>query len=128
MITGLYAAVAGLFLVYLSIRVIGLRRAKKISVGPAGDPDMERAMRVQANFIEYTPIALLLLFILEQNGLPPVFVHGLGAALIISRFVHFLGFRSADAPGQFRVIGMAATFTVIALLAIIALLQFVIGA
>lgn len=128
MIAGLYAAIAGLFLVYLSIRVISLRRRKKISVGPAGDPDMERAMRVQANFTEYAPIALILLAFAELNGLFPWAVHGLGLALVAARFVHFLGFRSAEAPGLFRVLGMASTFTVIAVLAIVVVYQYAAGA
>ena len=37
---------------------IDQRRRKRISVGPAGDAEMERVMRVQANFTEYAPIAL----------------------------------------------------------------------
>lgn len=127
MISGLYAAIAGLFLTYLSLRVIRLRRSRRISVGPAGDADLERAMRVQGNFTEYAPIMLLLLVIAELNGLATIAVHGLGVALIASRIIHFLGFRSATAPMRLRVSGMMATFAVIALLAIIVLYQYIIG-
>ncbi len=119
MITGIYAAVAAIILVYLSTRVIGLRRGKKISVGPAGDADMERAMRVQANFVEYTPLALILLAISELNGLPALGVHALGASFILARLIHFLGFRSSEAPGLFRVLGMALTFLLLLVLAAI---------
>ena len=128
MISGLYAAIAGLFLVYLSVRVIIQRRSKRISVGPAGDPEMERAMRVQANFTEYAPIGLLLMIVAELNGLAGLAVHGFGVALIAARFIHFLGFRSAEAPGMFRVLGMSLTFTVIALLGVVVVYQYAAGA
>ena len=128
MIAGLYAAIAGIFLIYLSVRVIGLRRGKRISVGPAGDAELERAMRVHGNFVEYAPLGLLLLIVAEMNGLAAPAVHALGLALIAGRFIHFLGFRSPEAPGVFRVGGMATTFTVIALLAVIVAYQYAAGA
>lgn len=128
MVSGLYAAISGLFLVYLSGRVIIQRRGKRISVGPAGDPEMERAMRVQANFTEYAPVALLLLIIAELNGLTGLMVHGFGVTLIAARFIHFLGFRSAQGPGMFRALGMSLTFAVIALLAVVVVYQYAAGA
>lgn len=127
MISGLYAAIAGLFLAYLSIRVIRQRRSKRISVGSAGDAGLERAMRVQGNFTEYTPIILLLMVVAELNELAPLALHGFGVALIASRFIHFLGFRSATTSGLLRVLGMASTFTIIALLAIIVFYQYIVG-
>ncbi len=110
MVTGLYAGVAAVFLVFLSIRIIGLRRGKKISVGPAGDPDLERAMRVQANFVEYTPLFIVMLAIAELNGLPVAIVHVFGSLFLLARLSHFAGFRSESAPGRLRVFGMAGTF------------------
>ncbi len=128
MASGLYAALCGLFLVYLSVRVIAQRRSKRISVGPAGDAELERAMRVQGNFTEYAPIALLLLVVAELNGLPEAAVHAFGLSLLAGRVIHFLGFRAADAPGILRVTGMAVTFTVIATLAVAAAYQYAAGA
>lgn len=123
MISAPYAALAGLFLVYLSMRVIALRRSERVSVGAKDSPTLERAMRVQANFVEYTPIALLLLILAEMQGLAPWAVHACGALILGARVAHFLGFRSREAPGVLRVVGMLATFTVIGLLALILLAQ-----
>lgn len=124
MITGVYAAIAALAFVYLSMRVIRIRRGKGISVGPAGDPELERAIRVQGNFIEYAPITLLLLFIAEQNGLAGLATHLLGLLFLAGRLIHFRGFRSADAPGRLRVAGMVITFTVLGILATITIIQY----
>lgn len=123
MITPIYAACAGLFLVFLSIRVIKVRRSEKISVGTANHPDLERAARVHANFLEYTPLLLLMLYFAEVGGLPSLFVHLLGATLIGSRFAHFMGFKSPEAPMILRVSGMMVTFTLLACLALILILQ-----
>ncbi len=128
MVTALYAAVSGLFLIFLSVRVIGQRRAQDVSVGHAGSPDLERAMRVQANFAEYTPLVLVLLALAELQGLPPWALHGLGLIFLAARMLHFLGFRSVDAPGRLRTLGMALTFGVIGTLSVLLPVQWLLSA
>ncbi len=64
----LYAALLGFLLVYLSIRVIRLRRRFKVAIGAGGEAAIERAARVQANFSEYVPMALILLLLAEIQG------------------------------------------------------------
>jgi uncharacterized membrane protein YecN with MAPEG domain len=61
----LYAGLLALWLVVLSLRVIQARRAARVSLGDGGNRALQRAIRGQANFAEYVPIALLLLLILE---------------------------------------------------------------
>ena len=69
MITPIFAAFAACFLVYLSYRVIKIRKAHSVSVGTAGDPALERAVRNHGNFIEYAPLTLLMLAMVEYVGL-----------------------------------------------------------
>lgn len=126
--TALYAALCGVALVALSLRVIRLRRRLGVSVGHGGAPDLERAMRVQANFTEYVPLTLILLALAEQLGLAPLAIHALGLLLLAGRAAHFLGFRSTAAPGSLRVGGMALTFTTLLLLAGIVAVQVVMAA
>ena len=63
-VTPLYAALCGLLLILLSQRVIRQRHRYKVALGDAGEPQIRRAMRVQANFVEYVPMAIILLGIL----------------------------------------------------------------
>ena len=119
MITGIYAGIAGLMLIWLSVRVISVRRRTRISVGPAGNDELERAMRVQGNFVEYTPLTLILILAIEMMGFSAIAVHIFGATLIAARLIHFLGFRSAAAPGILRVGGMAITFTLLLVLSLL---------
>src|SRR3546814_159705 len=97
-VTPLYAALCGLLLMVLSVRVILLRRALKVGLGDGDQPVLRRAIRVQANCVEYVPLALILLLLLEvSHQVPAVALHGLGLLLIIGRIAHALGVsRSRD--------------------------------
>ena len=59
------ASILGPLLIILSVRVIRYRRSNRIALGAKDDKQLERRMRAQANFAEYTPLALILLVINE---------------------------------------------------------------
>lgn len=113
-IVPVYAAVLALLLVALSIRVIKLRRAGKIAVGHGDSPLLLRAVRVQANFAEYVPLALILLGYLEIQQFSGYLVHGLCLALVIGRLAHAYGMSQQPEDFRFRVAGMSVTFFVLA--------------
>lgn len=113
-ITPVYAALLGFLFIALSIRVIRLRRTRKVAIGAKGDPAIERAMRVHANFAEYTPFALLLIAMLELKS-AGLWIHILGAALLAGRALHAYGVSRPDEDFRFRVTGMSLTFGVIGL-------------
>ena len=109
--TGLYAALLGLLFVALSVRTLRLRRTLRIAVGDAGNPQMLRDMRVHANFAEYIPLALFLIYLSETQGANSMLVHALGLALLIGRVSHSYGVSQTNENYRFRVAGMALTFT-----------------
>ena len=114
-----YAAVlAALFLV-LSVRVILARRAARVPLGAGSAPALERRIWVQANFAEYVPLALLLLAMSELRGAPDPVLHGLCAALLAGRAAHAWGVSRAPEDFRFRVGGMVATLSTIALTALL---------
>ena len=121
MITPIYAALLGLLLIGLAIRAIRLRRQIGVAIGSAGNPLMERAMRVQANFCEYVPLALLLVFFSEQLWSSALLAHALGASLFAGRLLHAFGVSQEKETLRFRVTGMALTFSVIAVSAALVL-------
>src|SRR5688572_5289215 len=87
-VTPLYAALLALMLVGLSLRVIVVRRRARVSLGDGGNPELQRAIRGQANFVEYVPLALLLLLILELSRFSIYFIHALGITLVLARLLH----------------------------------------
>lgn len=116
-----YAALLAFLFVYLSIRVIKVRRTVKVGIGTSGNASLARAMRVQANFAEYVPFALLLLMMLELKGLMPLILHSLGAALLIGRCIHAYGVSHDPEDLRFRITGMMFTFTIILLAGVLLL-------
>lgn len=109
-ITPIYAAIFALILVFLSLRVIRLRFKLKLAFGDGKDKSLKRAMRVHGNFIEYVPMALLMMYFVELQLNNPTLVHGLGIALLISRCVHIYGVSQLKEIIQIRMVGMFLTF------------------
>jgi len=113
-ITPVYAAILALFFVHLSVRVAYMRRMIRISIGYAGDAELERAARVQGNCGEYVPIAILLFAFAEMMGAQGWLVHTLNLAFLIGRLSHYHGTKSTTTPLKFRMTGMMLTFASIA--------------
>jgi uncharacterized membrane protein YecN with MAPEG domain len=107
----LYAALLAILFVALSIRIIRLRRNLHIALGDSGNEILLRAISVHANFAEYVPLCLILLYLAEGQGAHPALLHGLGVILLIGRLSHAFGVSQANENFRFRVIGMALTFT-----------------
>ena len=110
-VTMLYAGLCAGVLFALSVRVIRMRRQLNVSVGDAGDEEMARCIRAQANFAEYAPIALLLILLLELAGTPAALLHLLGAVLLGGRLLHAWSLTARS--GRARVAGMIMTFAVL---------------
>ena len=108
-----YAALLALLFVLLSIRTIRTRHSRKVALGHGDDPAMLRAMRVHANFAEYVPLALLLIYFVEASSQSPWLVHLLGSALLLGRVCHAFGMSRTPEHFRYRIAGMGLTFAVI---------------
>jgi len=109
-ITSHYAALLALLLVVLSMRVSLARRAAGIVLGLGDDRLLLRASRAQANFIEYAPMTLILILLLEMRGGPGWLLHALGSMLLAGRIAHGLGISREPEQLRLRQLGMALTF------------------
>jgi uncharacterized protein len=107
----IYAALLAFLFVGLSVRTLKLRRSLKIGLGDAGNAQMLRAMRVHSNFAEYVPLALIMIHFVEMQAAPALLVHALGLGLLLGRLSHAWGVSQTKENYNFRVAGMAMTFT-----------------
>jgi uncharacterized membrane protein YecN with MAPEG domain len=121
--TGLYAGLAAMLLVVLTLRVVALRRSLRVGIGTGQQPELARAIRVHGNFVEYTPLALLLLALVEAGGASPLTVHAAGALLITSRLLHAWGLSGSTGTSAGRFLGMVGTLLVLLGLAVRLVLQ-----
>lgn len=112
-ITATYAALLAFLFVALSIRVIRSRRGARVAIGDGGNAILLRRMRVQANFAEYVPLALILLGLAESLRSPSLLLHAAGIVLVGARLVHAVGVSRPDEDFRLRVAGMTGTLTVI---------------
>ncbi len=117
-ITLLYAGLLGLLAVLLANYVLYVRlRARRL---PPWQP--QAAERVQANFVENVPLALVLLYLVEVGGAGAGFVHVCGSALVILRVLHAYGLARYEGANYPRLIGAQGTFIILAVLSMMALL------
>jgi uncharacterized membrane protein YecN with MAPEG domain len=108
-------------LLVLATLVVRGRWRYRTSLGTGTEPAMERAVRVHANFVEYVPLALLLLLLAELNGAPRVLLHAAGALLIASRVLHAYGLSRVSGRSFGRFYGTAGTWLTILALSVVLL-------
>jgi len=120
-LTPVYAALLAALFVALSVRTIRLRQRLRIPVGDGGNRQLRRAIRAHANFAEYVPLALLLMYFLEMHTQARPSIHAYGIALIAGRLIHAFGVSQERERMGFRVAGIALTFGVIGICAAVLL-------
>jgi len=90
-ITSILAAVLAIMMVLLSLPV-SLRRMKlKAARGDGGDKQLGNLIRAHGNFIEYAPLGLLAVALVEAGGWGPEYVWALGGLLVGGRLLHWWG-------------------------------------
>lgn len=124
MITILYAGILGLIYIALSFYTIAGRFKYRISLGNGENEDMLCRIRTHANFSEYIPFALILMFMSEYQGMSDALAHGFGLALVLGRIIYSLTLtKIVDIPFG-RQAGTLLTFSAIIGLSIIAILSY----
>jgi len=114
MVVAIYASIYTLIIFGLSLKVIKNRGKYRVSVGDGGVEELQIAMATQSNAVEYLPIALLLLLLLELNGAGAWLIHLFGVLLIAGRYYHYKGMFGKRL--RQRVLGMKITlYTLLAL-------------
>jgi hypothetical protein len=108
-IVPVYAAIFAIMLIALSLRVARTRGSVRIAIGDGGNIVLRRAIRVQGNFTEYVPMALILFTFVEMQGWPRWLVHGLCLVLLAARALHAYGIAQEPEDTRFRATGMATT-------------------
>jgi uncharacterized membrane protein YecN with MAPEG domain len=111
--SGIYAAMLGLLAALLTVRVIATRVKTGIQAGDGGNAVLGQAIRAHANLAEQVPLALLLIVLVETLGTPAMFVHALGAVLVLARLSNAWGLSGSLGPTQPRQAGAGLTVLVV---------------
>jgi uncharacterized membrane protein YecN with MAPEG domain len=114
----LYVGLFGILLIVLSLRVSFVRRDARVALGDGDNELLRRRIRAHSNFVEFVPIALLLLMLAEHTGLGSLFIHLFGIVLLAGRISHAYGISQTNEVFIYRMVGTIATLTVIGLLSL----------
>lgn len=104
-------AAAAVINIWLSIRIGQLRRAYKVSVGDGGVEALQRRMRAQLNFVENTPVVLVMIAAIELARMGNPWLTGVTAAYMLGRVAHGVGMDGGKL-GSGRMIGTLITMLV----------------
>ncbi|MBI1261910.1 MAG: glutathione metabolism protein [Rhizobiales bacterium] len=109
-VTSIYAGGLAVLYLVLSINVIRMRRGEHIGFGHGNNQKLERAIRAHANFAEYTPLIILLIFLCEMQNLAAIWLHLLGGLLVTGRLIHAYGLNQTPEMRGTRTVGLTLTF------------------
>ena len=119
-ITLTIAAAAAIINVWLAVRVSQLRVRHKVSIGDDGNDQIRCRMRAHANFVEYTPLFLVLLAAVELARGSATWLWAVAILYILARLLHPFGM-DRPAPNILRMTGTVVTWAVLLGLAVYAL-------
>jgi len=122
-ITGLYVALGVLLVLVLAVRVVMWRWTARIGIGDGDDKELRKRIRAHGNAVEYLPIGLLALLLLDLDGTAPVLLHACGIALIVARIAHAIGLSRTGGTSPERFFGITLTFLTLLAMAVLLLLQ-----
>lgn len=123
-ITPLYAGILGVMAIVIAFQAGKLRGSTGILIGDGGNPELLLAMRRQANFIEFVPLTLVMIALLELNKVSPTAIHFLGAGLVLFRICHAIGFKAETTANPLRVAGAAGSTLVLLVASVWAIVIF----
>lgn len=119
-ITLTIAGAAAILNIWLAIRIVTVRLKNKVLIGDGGNALLSARMRAQLNFMEYTPLVLILMGLIEFARGTNNWLWGAGIIYIIGRVLHPFGL-DKQSTNAFRAVGILTTWGVLLGLAIYAL-------
>lgn len=125
MVSALYAVLGALLLMKFSFNVVRLRMQYRVAYGDGGFSELQSAIRIHGNAVEYIPVALVLLLFMEMNGAETWMVHICGIILIAGRLMHYYGFHHR--LFRWRRAGMSATWCALLLMVLANLWLYALG-
>ena len=123
-ITLLYAGILGIISIVLAFAVGAQRGKTNISIGTGESDTLFIATRRHGNFVEYVPLGLILMALLELNAVSPIAIHSFGLILVIARVCHPLGLKVGVTTHPLRAIGAAGTILVTEVLSVWAIVAY----
>ncbi len=120
-VTLLFAGIAGLLLLLLTVNILRewvLMVRGLVDSSRARDQNLQRALKVQQSFVEYVPLCLIMMALLEISQVADLMLYFVGGALLFARLVHAYGSGGGVGADLCRAVGAQATFVVLTIMSL----------
>ena len=110
-ITLTIAGAAAIVNIWLAIRIVTIRVKAKVLIGDGGNALLATRMRAQLNYVEYTPLVLILIGLIELARGTQTWLWAAGILYILGRIAHPFGM-DKQSPHPLRAVGILTTWIV----------------
>lgn len=104
-ITLLYTSLITVFAIFLAFRNGLIRGKTKTMLGDGGSSELLQSIRAHGNLMEHAPIALMLLLLLEMQGVAAWKLHLIGSSFFLFRILHAYGIIISRESTPYRFVG-----------------------
>jgi len=104
-ITLLYSSLLTILAIFLALRNGVIRGKTKTMLGEGDSPELLQSIRAHGNLMEHAPIALILLLLLEMQGVADWKLHLIGSSFFLCRILHAYGISISRESTPYRVVG-----------------------
>ncbi|MDH5425538.1 MAG: MAPEG family protein [Gammaproteobacteria bacterium] len=107
-----------LLIIVLAMQVVRCRKRHKVGYGDNENIELQCAMSAHSNAVENIPLALLLLILLELNGVDQIILIILGTAFLLARIIHARGLLKSVSVSFGRTYGTLFSWLILIIMAV----------
>ena len=124
-ITLLYASLLTILAIFLAIKV-GMNRVEtNIMTGEGESSILLQSVRAHGNLIEYAPLALILLALLEMQNVSDLTLHLCGSLFFLARILHAYGVTISRESTPYRLVGALGTWLIMLIMSLVGIYTYV---
>ena len=124
-ITLLYASLLTILAIFLAIKV-GMNRVEtNIMTGEGESSMLLQSVRAHGNLIEYAPLALILLALLEMQNVSDFMLHLCGSLFFLARISHAYGVTISRESTPYRLVGAVGTWLIMLIMSFVGIYIYV---
>ena len=117
-ITLLYASLLSVLAIFLAYKTGTTRLKTNTLLGDGDSSEMLQSTRAFGNLIEYAPLAIIMLGLLEIQDIASWKLHLLGSTFFLCRILHAHGMAISRESTPYRIVGAVGTWGIILSMAV----------
>ena len=124
-ITLLYTSLLTILVIFLAIKVGMNRTETNTMLGEGESSALLQSIRAHGNLIEYAPLALILLALLEMQNTSNWVLHLCGSLFFLGRILHAYGVFISRESTPYRLIGALITWLIMMVMSVMGIYIYV---